>query len=131
MIPIELLVMGKALKILLVDDDKALVKTLTMFLQYEGHQVESTTDPLEAFEMAGRNRFDLIIADYFMNQMDGVELVTKCREKQIGLQAILITGHWDKLCEAGDICAKFKAVLPKPLDIDRLIEELNTVIAIE
>ena len=123
--------MGEMLKILLVDDDKALVKTLTMFLQYEGHEVEATTDPLEAFEMAGRHTFDLIIADYFMAQMDGIELVDKCRERQIDLQAILITGHWDRLSEAGDICAKFKAVLPKPLDIDRLVEELNTVKSIQ
>lgn len=124
-------IMGEMLKILLVDDDKALVKTLTMYLRYEGHEVEATTDPLEAFEMAGRQTFDLIIADYFMAQMDGVELVDKCREKQTDLQAILITGHWDRLNEAGDICAKFRAVLPKPLDIDRLVEELNTVKSIQ
>ncbi|MBC8276872.1 MAG: response regulator [FCB group bacterium] len=123
--------MGKTLKILLVDDDKALVKTLTMFLRYEGHEVEATTNPLEAFEIAGRSTFDLIIADYFMNQMDGIELVDKCREKQFDLQAILITGHWDKLNEAGDICAKFKAILPKPLDIDQLVEELNSVKSVQ
>ena len=119
--------MGKRLKILLVDDDPAVVKTLTMFLQYEGHSVDATSDPNEAYNIASGKFFDIIIADYFMSQMDGIELVGKCRQNQKNLEAILITGHWDKLIEIGDICSQFKAVLPKPLDIDRLVEELNTV----
>ena len=119
--------MGKGLRILLVDDDPAVVKTLSMFLQYEGHYVDATSDPNEAYRIASKKIFDIIIADYFMSQMDGIELVVKCRQNQENLEAILITGHWDKLVEAGDICSQFKAVLPKPLDIDRLVEELNTV----
>lgn len=119
--------MGKNLKILLVDDDPALVKTLTMFLEYEGHSVHSTTNPDEACGMAGHGSYDLIIADYFMNQMDGVELVSNCRKGGSKPEAILITGHWDKVLELKDVCCKFKAILPKPLDIDRLIEELNRI----
>ena len=119
--------MGDKLRILLVDDDPALVKTLAMFLQYEGHLVEATTDPFEACKKAKYMVFDLVIADYFMSQMDGIELVHKCRELQNPLEAILITGHWDRVSEAKDICCLFKAVLPKPLDIDRLIEELDSV----
>jgi len=119
--------MSEKLRILLVDDDPALVKTLALFLQYEGHIVEATTDPLEACLIAQRSDFDLIIADYFMNRMDGMELVNKCRKLQARLEAILITGHWDKISDAKDICGQFKAVLPKPLDIDRLMIELDSV----
>jgi len=119
--------MGKNLKILLVDDDPALVKTLTMFLEYEGHSVHATTNPAEACGFADKIGFDLIIADYFMNQMDGVELVSKCRKGQLKPEAILITGHWDRILELKDVCCRFRAVLPKPLDIDRLVEELNRV----
>jgi two-component system, NtrC family, response regulator HydG len=122
-----ILSMGKNLKILLVDDDPALVKTLTMFLEYEGHSVRATTNPAEACGLADTDCYDLIIADYFMNQMDGVELVSQCRRGKDKPEAILITGHWDKVLELKDICCKFKAVLPKPLDIDRLVEELNRI----
>jgi len=119
--------MSDKLRILLVDDDPALVKTLAMFLQYEGHLVEATTDPFEACKMVKNMVFDLVIADYYMSQMDGIELVHRCRELRNPPEAILITGHWDKISEAKDICCLFKAVLPKPLDIDRLMEELDSV----
>ncbi len=98
-----------------------------MFLQYEGYNVMSTTDPLEAYKLATENHFDLLIADYNMNDMNGIELAAKCRELHNDISTILITGYWDKLSEAGDIYDDFRAILPKPLDIDRLLDELNAV----
>ena len=118
--------MTKVLKILLVDDDLALVKTLTMFLQYEGHEVTAVSNPLEARTIAQRENFDLLITDMVMTEMNGFELVQSIRQLQ-NLEAILITGYWDKIELEPNLNAHFKAVLPKPLDIDRLAEELDSI----
>ncbi len=120
--------MIKSLKILLVDDNPALVKTLALFLQSEGQEVIHTTDPFSACRMISEQPFDLIIADLVMPEMDGIELVEKCREHQANLRAFLITGHVDRLeASSEEVKAKFQAVLPKPLDIDRLMEEISNL----
>jgi CheY-like chemotaxis protein len=119
--------MCSSLKILLIDDDPALVKTLTLFLQYLGYQVFPTNDPVQAFNIAQIQSLDLLIVDMFMSQMDGLELLKRCRQMQQNLPAILITGQCDRLIEYPEIYTHFQAILPKPLDIDRLIEELKLV----
>jgi CheY-like chemotaxis protein len=117
--------MNKSLNILLVDNDPAQVRTLSLFLESEGLKVAGTTDFAEALELIKDHRFDLLIADLMMPEIDGVELVKRCREHQRGLRAILITGHEDKLGTFGEqVDQLFSSVLPKPLDIDALISEI-------
>ncbi len=116
----------KPLRILLVDDNPALVKTLTLFLESEGQEVYPTTDPASACNIIRERTFDLLIADLVMPNMDGIELLERCRERQKSLYAFLITGHIDRLENSEeDIREKFQAILPKPLDIDRLLEEIG------
>ena len=114
--------------ILLVDDNLSLIKTLKLFLKGEGHEVYATPCPLEAFKLATERQFDLIIADLVMPEMDGIELIEKCTTIHSSLKAILITGHWDRL-EAQQVtqCPACLTVLPKPLDIDRLMEEIKNM----
>jgi DNA-binding NtrC family response regulator len=119
--------MLKPLKILLIDDDPSLVRTLTMFLQYEGHQVYSTTDPFVACLKVREEPFDLVIVDLVMPEMNGFDLVYRCKSCQSQMKAILITGHHDMLTENKDAQAIFNKILPKPLDIDRLLEELKEI----
>lgn len=121
--------MERTFNILLVDNDQAQVKTLSLYLQSEGQNVFATTSPQEALKLIGERVFDLGIVDLVMPEMDGFELVEKCRQKQRKLPFILITGHMDRLETLGDqVQSTFSAVLSKPLDIDRLIEEINSTI---
>ncbi len=121
--------MDKSLNILLVDNDPAQVKTLSLFLEGEGQQVYATTSPADAYVMACDRVFDLLIVDLMMPEMDGFELVEKCRDKQKKLPAILMTGHQDKLNNWGAKAEyTFDAILTKPLDIDSLIEQIEKTI---
>jgi CheY-like chemotaxis protein len=121
--------MDKPLNILLVDNDPAQIKTLSLYLQSEGKEVTVTTDPYEAADLVQSQSFDLLIVDLMMPEMDGIELLRRCRIHQRKLPAVLITGHEDKLDsfdrEGLDL---FKAILPKPLDIDLLINEIERAI---
>ncbi len=118
--------MEKSVNILLVDNDPAQVKTLTLFLESEGLKVFATTDPRDAFDLACKQNFDLMIVDLMMPEMDGFELMERCSQNQLKIPAILITGHHDKLESWGDkVNCTFEAVLTKPLDIDILVREID------
>ena len=68
------------MKILVVDDEKLLVKGIRFNLENEGYEVECAYDGAAALELAREGRFDLIILDVMMPEMDGLEACMKIRE---------------------------------------------------
>ena len=68
------------MKILMVDDEKTLVKGMKFNLENEGYEVECAYDGTSALELAREGRFDLILLDVMMPEMDGLEACMKIRE---------------------------------------------------
>ena len=122
-------------KILVVDDEKVLVKGIKFNLENEGYQVEVGYDGEEAVEQARTGQFDLIILDLMMPFMDGMTCLREMRARHINTPVIILTARgeeYDKLAglESGaddyvvkpfsprELVARVKAVLnrtmPKP-----------------
>ena len=68
------------MKILVVDDEKLLVKGMKFNLENEGYQVECAYDGAAAVELARNGQFDLIILDVMMPEVDGLEACMRIRE---------------------------------------------------
>ena len=68
------------MKILVVDDEKTLVKGIKFNLENEGYQVECAYDGAAAVELARNNKFDLLILDVMMPEVDGLEGCMRIRE---------------------------------------------------
>ena len=68
------------MKILVVDDEKTLVKGIKFNLENEGYQVECAYDGAAAVELARNERFDLLILDVMMPEVDGLEACMRIRE---------------------------------------------------
>ena len=68
------------MKILVVDDEKLLVKGIKFNLENEGYQVECAYDGAAAVELARSGSFDLIILDLMMPEVDGLEACMRIRE---------------------------------------------------
>jgi len=66
--------------ILVVDDEKLLVKGIKFNLENEGYQVDAAYDGLEAVELARSGNYDLIILDVMMPELDGLEACMRIRE---------------------------------------------------
>jgi len=66
--------------ILVVDDEKLLVKGIKFNLENEGYQVDAAYDGLEAVELARSGKYDLIILDVMMPELDGLEACMRIRE---------------------------------------------------
>ncbi|HAM34628.1 MAG TPA: hypothetical protein DEB40_03025 [Elusimicrobia bacterium] len=69
-------------KILIIDDDYAIVELITDILQREGHAVETAADAVEGMQKARSARPDLIILDYHMPGMTGAHLYESLRRNQ-------------------------------------------------
>ena len=68
------------MKILVVDDEKLLVKGIKFNLEHDGYEVVTGADGMDAVELAAAGDIDLIVLDLMMPRMDGLEACTKIRE---------------------------------------------------
>ena len=68
------------MKILVVDDERTLVKGMKFNLENEGYQVECAYDGAAAVELERNGKFDLLILDVMMPEVDGLEACMRIRE---------------------------------------------------
>ncbi|MBD3380136.1 MAG: response regulator [Candidatus Omnitrophica bacterium] len=79
-------------KILLVDDDKDMCESLADVLSLEpGYEISYTTNPLEALNIVGSTRFSLIIIDYKMPEMNGLELLKRIKKQSRDNRVFILT----------------------------------------
>ncbi|HTP08321.1 MAG TPA: response regulator [Anaerolineae bacterium] len=79
-------------KILVVDDDEALLFLMTSHLERQGYAVESTSNPFQALELLKtKSPFAVLLTDLMMPYMDGVQLLRKARQLDAHLEAVVIT----------------------------------------
>ncbi len=109
-------------RILLVDDVPDVTFTASRFLEKAGMQV-TTADSGDAAlaVLAAGARFDVLVTDYAMPGMNGVELVTLAREVQPGLPALVMTGFAEV---DTDRVARVGGVLRKPFRQQQLVDAI-------
>ncbi len=83
--------------ILLVDDNKLGLSARRSVLEELGHRIATASNGVDALEQFGTRRFDLVVTDYKMPRMDGLELIVGLREIAPDLPVILISGFVDSL----------------------------------
>ena len=84
-------------RILLVDDNANGLAARRSVLEELGHRIVTATSGGDALEQFSTNRFDLVVTDYKMPRMDGVELIARLRKQSPELRIILISGYVDTL----------------------------------
>jgi CheY-like chemotaxis protein len=84
------------IKVLLVDDDENYLKITTMYLQENGLNMFSSSNPVEALKMCKEGNIDIVLLDYFMPELTGEEFVKKLREFNNSALVILQTGFSEK-----------------------------------
>ncbi len=82
-------------RILLVDDEPGVIKSLEVLLKHLGYYFKGVTDPLKAIEMVRNERYDMIVLDYIMQPLHGDKVVEKIREFNEDIYILLLTGHKD------------------------------------
>jgi two-component system, NtrC family, response regulator HydG len=108
-------------RILIVDDDQRMTRTLTDILNLAGYEaVEASSGP-QALELVRSQAFDCVLTDVRMPDMDGVEFHHQLRQSQPGLPVVLMTAYAaDEIIRKG-LDEGVVGVLDKPLDISHLL----------
>ena len=112
-------------KVLVVDDDRALRELLADYLGRVGFEVRTAQDGRAGLHALGESRFDLILTDYRMPAMTGLEMATYIRRSDTITPIILITGDSSTLDSEVIAQAGITRVLPKPLKINELLSECS------
>ena len=112
-------------KILLVDDEKDFLETLSQRIAIRGIEVSSTTSAKRAIEKVAEESYDAIILDLQMPEMDGLEVLKTIKKNNPELQIIVLTGHATvkKAIEAMKLGAL--DLIEKPVDLDTLMEKIK------
>jgi CheY-like chemotaxis protein len=84
-------------RILIVDDNSLGLAARRSVLEELGHKVVTTTAPHDALELCGKQRFDVVVTDYKMPKMNGVEFISRLRKQHPSIAVILISGFTDTL----------------------------------
>jgi two-component system nitrogen regulation response regulator NtrX len=115
-------------RILIVDDEKNIIKTLTAILQDENHIVYSGESGEEAIQFLRRNDVDLIFLDVWLPDMDGIELLERVKKTTPDVAVIMISGHGSI-----DIAVRSTKMgafdfLEKPPSMERIITSVNNAL---
>lgn len=113
-------------RILIVDDEIAIVDILKSFLQEKEHKVFTAYDGVEAVEVTKRERPHVILLDIYLPKMDGIQVLKAVREFDDTIGIIIMTGFREK--DVAQEALKLGAFdyINKPFDFDYLERALET-----
>ncbi len=107
--------------ILIIDDEKAIRKTLTEILSFEGYKIDEAADGEEGLKLFKERTYDVVLCDIKMPKLDGLEFLQKATDTNPDVPIIIISGH-------GNIETAVEAVkkgaydfIQKPPDLNRLL----------
>ncbi|NQZ99555.1 MAG: response regulator [Myxococcales bacterium] len=115
----------RGVRILVVDDDLGICRTLTEILEADGCVVESASDGAEGLRRAQAGGLDIVLTDVVMPNMDGYEFFHTIHQDQPDLPVLLMTAfHYDKdhIIKRGRLEGLQGVVFKKPVDSKRLRE---------
>ncbi len=116
-------------KILLVDDDPAILTVFKLMLTIDGHDVRTTESAEEAIEIAQQGGIDLLISDVRMSPIDGFEILRRVRKVQADMPIIMVSAFNSpaSVKKASELGA-FRFIA-KPPDTKYLIKTVNEALA--
>jgi two-component system, NtrC family, response regulator HydG len=109
--------------ILVIDDEAITLNNLTHILEKEGYHVVAVDSGTKALAQLGTTEFDLVITDYKMEKVDGLQVLAQCRKLQPYTEVILITGYAtvDMAVQAMKEGAYFYIAKPFKIDMVRKV----------
>ena len=112
-------------KVLIVDDEADFLDTLIKRLRRRRIDVRAANDAQEALARLENDPVDVVVLDVRMPKMDGIRLLERIKQRHVGIEVIMLTGHasMEAAVEGMDLGAF--DYLMKPVDIDELIYKVQ------
>ena len=115
--------MAKILKatVLVIDDEKSIIDTLSSILEDEGYDVLTASSGEKGLKMFSRHNPDIILLDIWMPDMDGIETLKQIRARDKNASVIMISGHSNIDTAVQAIKLGAYDFLEKPLSLDKVL----------
>ena len=114
-------------RLLIVDDDEDNLNLFTAILESFQFSVNPYSDPVNALLEFKPNYFDLVILDYLMPSLNGIELSRKIKEIDKSVKIMILTASHERI-EISQDGLDLK-IVRKPVSIKNLIQEINSLIS--
>lgn len=108
-------------KILIIDDEKSIRKTLRDILEFEKFKVDDAEDGLSGIELLKKNSYDVVLCDIKMPRMDGMEVLERALKISPDTQVVMISGHGNIETAVEAIKKGAYDFIQKPLDLNRTL----------
>jgi CheY-like chemotaxis protein/glycine cleavage system H lipoate-binding protein len=117
--------MGYRANVLVVDDEEIVCKSCSRILTQEGHNVQTALNGREALRKVEEDKYDILIADWKMPEIDGMEVMRIVKKNHPDIVVIMITGYPSVESAVKAMRLGVSNYVPKPLDPDELSRTLQ------
>ena len=115
-------------KILVVEDDRELNKTVCSFLNHSGYEAVGCTDAAAAYDALYENLFDLIVSDIMMPGIDGFEFAKNVRELNEDIPILFMSARDDIASKQRGFRIGVDDYMVKPIDLDELFLRIGALL---
>lgn len=120
--------MVEQFRILLVDDDVTILRTLQLVLESEGYIVDIAENGKEAIAKSNDNFYNLAIVDWRLPDTEGTKLLTNIKETVPKMAKIMLTGYPSMQNAIDSVNAQADAFLQKPVGAQELLEKVEKLL---
>ena len=115
-------------RVLIAEDDKGVREFVSRALRHDGHEIVSVGDGQQALNVFERDRFDIVLADIVMPQLDGIALALKLSKDYPDLPILLMTGYAAERQRAHNLDALIHDVITKPFTLKEICNAVNVAL---
>jgi CheY-like chemotaxis protein len=125
-----------AKRILVVDDESDVLAALARAIKIEGYSVEKAQSAKEALALCKDHTFDLVVVDFIMPGMSGLELINKIRGIHPTIRSIVVSGKVDPQLKEDEVETRLKieleadAYFSKPMKNEQLLETIERLLSL-
>jgi CheY-like chemotaxis protein len=116
-------------RVLLAEDEIAVREFAVRALRHAGHEVVAVGDGLQALELLQRERFDLLVTDIVMPNLDGIALALQAARDWPDMKKLLMTGFPQERQRAFNLDALIDRVILKPFELEAFLGVVADVLA--
>lgn len=113
--------MGKKPRILIIDDDENIRKTLAAILEDEGYVVDHAENCQQALEKTAKSFYNVLLIDMRLPDMEGIDLIPKIRDTVPKMRKVIVTGYPTLQNAIEAVNRGADAYIVKPFDVDKVL----------
>jgi DNA-binding NtrC family response regulator len=117
--------MGKCARILVVDDDETIRRTMKAILEDEGYTVDLAATGKEAIQKSEKTAYNIALLDIRLPDIEGVELLKQLKDSIPRTRKVMVTGYPSMQNAIAALNKNADAYLVKPVDVEKLLSTVR------